>query len=117
MVPTPPNFTPSSIGFTPLFERVLILPDKIETVSSSGIITSVNTNDRPNTGKIIAIGHLCNTPNLPISLNDHVIYQKYAGLNIELNGILYHLVMVNDILGIFDDAILNSFKFMNTDDY
>ena len=40
--------------FTPLFERVLILPDAVEVKTETGIILSVDARKRPNTGKIIS---------------------------------------------------------------
>ena len=92
---------PIESGFTPLFERVLIKPDQIETTTSTGIILPVEARQRPNTGTILALGHLITKhTGAPLKVGDKVLYQKYSGLDFKWNGSNYHLVMANDILGI-----------------
>lgn len=86
--------------FTPLFERVLILPDAVEVKTETGIILSVDARKRPNTGKIISAGHLINEAKCPIKVGDRVLYQRYSGLDVTLDGQIYHLVMANDLLGV-----------------
>jgi|LauGreDrversion4_2_1035121.scaffolds.fasta_scaffold17098_8 chaperonin GroES len=95
-------------GFLPAFERVLILPNKKEDVTETGIVLPVEARKRPNIGTVIECGPLVADSKLPIKVGDTVLYQRYAGMDITLHGELYHLVMANDVLGIFDspeDAI------------
>lgn len=88
----------NQIGFTPLFERVLILPDSVETKTETGIILPPEARQRPTTGTIISLGHII-TEKTPIKAGDRVVYQKYSGLDFKWEGRTYHIVMVNDLLG------------------
>ena len=67
--------------FTPLFERVLIKPDSVETKTETGIILPVESRKRPNTGLVISIGHLvAENSKCPVKVGDRVLYQRYSGL-------------------------------------
>lgn len=90
-------------GFTPLFERVLVLPDETELTTETGIILSVDARKRPNTGLVIAMGHLiAGNTGFPVKVGDRVLYQRYSGLDINWEGIAYHLIMANDLLSIIN---------------
>lgn len=90
----------TDLGLTPLFERILIQPDKVEEVTETGIVLAVESRKRPNTGIVISIGHLVEGK-CPIKVGDHVLYQRFSGLDVTHNGQMYHMVMSNDLLGIF----------------
>lgn len=93
----------AQLALEPLFERIMILPDKVEEVTETGIVLPVEARKRPNTGVVIAIGHLV-ADKCPIQPGDHVLYQRYSGLEITHNGIMYHMVITNDLLGKFTSA-------------
>jgi chaperonin GroES len=88
------------LALEPLFERIMILPDKVEEVTETGIVLPVEARKRPNTGVVISIGHLVESK-CPIKVGDHVLYQRYSGLEVTHNGTLYHMVIANDLLGKF----------------
>lgn len=94
----------SNTGFQPAFERVLIRPNKKEEVTETGIVLPVEARKRPNIGTVVEMGSLIEKTGLPIKLGDTVLYQRYAGMDITLHGELYHLVMANDVLGIFNSV-------------
>lgn len=98
------------IGFTPLFERIMIKPDDVEKRTETGIILPVETRKRPNTGVVTKIGHLVGAAKCPVNVGDRVLYLRYAGFDVEVDGELYHLVMVNDLVGIIDNSINKSFE-------
>lgn len=90
-------------GFIPLFERVMILPDAVESKTETGIILSVDARKRPNTGIVISLGHLVgNNSGCPVKVGDRVLYQRYSGLDVTWDGKNYHLVMANDLLAIIN---------------
>jgi len=97
-------------GFTPLFERVLIKPDEPEKLTETGIILPASSIKRPNTGTIMAVGHLISDSKVPIKIGDHVLYLRYSGFDTVINGENYHLVMVNDLVGIIDNSGSNTFE-------
>lgn len=90
-------------GFMPLFERVLVLPDSVETKTETGIILPVDARKRPNTGVVISIGHLvANNSGCPVKEGDRILYQRYSGLDVKWDGKDYHLIMANDLLAIIN---------------
>lgn len=89
-------------GFLPAFERVLIQPNKKEEVTETGIVLPVEARKRPNIGTVVECGPLVESTKLPVKPGDTVLYQRFAGMDLTLHGELYHLVMANDIIGIFD---------------
>lgn len=91
----------TTTGFQPAFERVLILPNKKEEVTETGIVLPVEARKRPNIGTVVECGPLVADSKLPIKVGDTVLYQRYAGMDLTLKGETYHLVMANDVLGIF----------------
>ena len=92
--------------FIPLFERVLIKPDSVETKTETGIILPVESRKRPNTGLVISIGHLvAENSKCPVKVGDRVLYQRYSGLDVKVNGDLHHLVMANDLVGIINNTL------------
>ena len=97
-------------GFIPLFERVLILPDPVEKKTASGITLAVESRKRPNTGVIVSTGHLVVLGKVPVKDGDRVLYQRYSGLDIEWEGVNYHLVMANDLLAVINKDDTTSFE-------
>ena len=45
----------NAVGFTPLFERVMIKPDEVEKRTETGIILPVESRKRPNTGIVVEV--------------------------------------------------------------
>jgi len=93
----------SEFGLEPLFERLLVIPDKVEETTETGIVLPVESRKRPNAGIVVSIGHLVESK-CPIKPGDHILYQRYSGLEVIHNGQMYHMIMTNDILGKFTNA-------------
>ena len=90
-------------GFIPLFERILVLPDSVETKTETGIGLPVDARKRPHTGKVIGLGHrVADNSKCPVKVGDRVLYQRYSGLDVKWDGSSYHLVMANDLLAIIN---------------
>jgi chaperonin GroES len=90
--------------FIPLFERVLIKPNVVETKTETGIILPVESRKRPNSGTVVAIGHRVNANSeCPVKVGDHVLYLRYSGMDVKVNSDLHHLVMANDLVAIINN--------------
>ena len=100
-------------GFKPLYERVLIRPDSVEKETETGIILPPESRQRPNSGEIVALGHLVEGDKSPFNVGDRVLYMKYAGFDVEIDGEMLHLVMANDLVGVIDNSINKSFEIKN----
>lgn len=104
--------TSVELGFIPLFERVMVKPDPVEKATKSGIVLAVESRKRPNTGVIVAMGHLItNAVKAPMKVGDRVLYQRYSGLDLSWDGVDYHLIMANDLLAVINKDEETTFEF------
>ena len=91
----------------PLFDRVVILPEQKENVTSSGIILPQTSQEAPQIGKIVAVGDgeslELDRSNMKVKVGDRVLYNKYAGNEIKLDGETYIVMRQIDLVGVFDE--------------
>ena len=90
----------SKINVKPLADRVLVQPSEAETTTSSGIIIPDTAKEKPQRGKIVAAGP--GTKDNPVTLKagDIVLYGKYAGTELQHDGVDYLIMKESDILAI-----------------
>jgi chaperonin GroES len=90
----------------PLFDNVLIRPLEAEEKTSSGIILPDSAKEKPQMGEIVAIGKgkIDDGKLIPISvkLGQKVMYKKWGGNEVKINGEELILVEEKDILAIID---------------
>lgn len=88
----------------PLGDRVLIQPDVAEEKTQSGIIIPDNAKEKPQRGTVVAVGpgKVENGTKIDMSVKDgdKVLYGKYAGTELTLDGEEYMIMRESDILGI-----------------
>ena len=79
----------SKINIKPLADRVLVQPSEAETTTSSGIIIPDTAKEKPQRGKIVAVGP--GTKENPVTLKsgDIVLYGKYSGTELQHEGVDY----------------------------
>ena len=86
--------------FRPIGLRVLIERIEEEAKTASGIIIPDNAKEKPLEGKVIAISKdVEEDENLPINVGDIVVFAKYSGTEISLDGKEYLVLNTDDILG------------------
>lgn len=89
---------------TPLSDRVLVQPDTAEEKTSSGIIIPDTAKEKPQRGTVVAVGpgKVENGTKIEMSVKsgDKVLYGKYAGTELELDGEEYMIMRESDILGV-----------------
>ena len=90
----------------PLFDRVVIKSCEVEETTKSGLILTGNAKEKPQMAEVIAVGPggVVDGKDVTMSVNvgDKVIYSKYAGNEVKLNGEEYIIVRQSDILAIVD---------------
>lgn len=96
-----------AVKIKPLGDRVLVHPIEEKETKKGGIIIPDTAKEKPQEGKIIAVGPGKTTEDgkvLPLAVKkgDKVIFGKYAGTEIKLDGEDYMLMREDDILGIID---------------
>jgi len=91
----------------PLDDRVVVKPSEAEEKTAGGIVLPDTAREKPLAGKVIAVGagkqldsgkHAAMT----VKKNDEVIYGKYAGSEVEVDGTKYVILRETDILGIIE---------------
>lgn len=89
----------SKINFKPNEDRVLVEPAEAETKTASGIFIPDSAKEKPQRGKVIAIGEGLKDKPVTVKVGDHVLYGKYSGTEVTLDGKEYLIMRNSDIFG------------------
>ena len=89
-----------SVNFKPLADRVLVEPAPAETKTASGIIIPDTAKEKPQEGTVVAVGPGKKDEPLTEQVGDKVLYGKYSGTELKLDGKDYLIVKEGDLLGI-----------------
>lgn len=84
----------------PLADRVLITPAKAEEKSRGGIIIPDSAKEKPLKGTVIAVGNGTKDEKMELKEGDEVLYGKYAGSELEIDGEKYMIMRQSDVLAI-----------------
>ncbi|WP_303644323.1 co-chaperone GroES [uncultured Parabacteroides sp.] len=84
----------------PLSDRVLILPNPAEEKTAGGLIIPDTAKEKPLAGKVVAVGPGTSEVKMEVSVGDQVLYGKYAGQELQIDGESYLIMKQNDILAI-----------------
>jgi chaperonin GroES len=90
----------AKINFNPNEDRVLVQPAEAETKTASGIIIPDTAKEKPQKGKIIAVGEGLKDKPVTVKVGDNVLYGKYSGTEISIDGKEYLIMRNSDIFGI-----------------
>ena len=90
----------------PLFDKVVLKQLVAEETTASGIVLPGAAKEKPQQAEVIAVGPGGNIDGkevvMQVKVGDKVIYSKYAGTDVELDGEEYIIVKQNDILAIVE---------------
>jgi len=93
----------SKLSIKPLADRVVIEPQAAETKTASGIIipdSAKSAKEKPQQGKVVAVGSGTKDEPLTVKVGDNVLYGKYAGTELKLEGNDYLIMRESDIFAI-----------------
>lgn len=90
----------SNIHITPLHDRVIVKAAEAETKTSGGIIIPDTAKEKPQRGHVVAVGSGKKDEPMTVKNGDVVLYGKYAGTEINLEGVDYLIMRESDILAI-----------------
>ena len=88
------------MNIKPLADRVLILPAPAEEKTIGGIIIPDTAKEKPLKGEVIAAGNGTKDEEMVLKAGDHVLYGKYAGTEIELDGTKYLIMRQSDVFAV-----------------
>ncbi|MEZ3523621.1 co-chaperone GroES [Muribaculum sp. NM65_B17] len=91
------------MNIQPLADRVLIKPTPAEEKTLSGIIIPDSAKEKPLRGTVLAAGKGTKDEEMVVKENDVVMFGKYAGTEIELDGEKLLIMRQSDILAIVKD--------------
>lgn len=89
-----------ALNIKPLADRVLVEPAAAEEKTASGIIIPDTAKEKPQRGKIVAVGNGKKDEPLTVKEGDEVLYGKYAGTEITVEGQEYLIMREADIFAI-----------------
>jgi chaperonin GroES len=97
------------MSFRPLQDRVLIRPIERDERSAGGIIIPDTAKEKPQEGEILAVGPGARDENgklhpLDVKVGDRVLYGKWSGTEVKMDGKDLVIMKESDILGIVEDA-------------
>lgn len=90
----------STVNIKPLADRVLVEPAAAEEKTTGGIIIPDTAREKPQKGRVVAVGPGKKDEPLTVKVGDHVLYGKYGGTDLTLDGKDYLIMREADIYAI-----------------
>lgn len=90
------------MNIKPLADRVLIEPTAAEEVTMGGIIIPDSAKEKPLRGKVLAVGQGTKDEPMILKEGDVVLYGKYAGTELDLDGTKYLMMRQGDVLAVIE---------------
>jgi len=90
----------AKVNVKPLGDRVLVEPQEAEVKTSSGIIIPDSAQEKPQQGKVVAVGSGTKDVEMEVKVGDTVLYGKYSGTEIKVEDNDYLIMRQSDILAV-----------------
>lgn len=88
------------MNIKPLADRVLIKAAPAEEKTAGGIIIPDTAKEKPVQGEVLAVGNGTKDEEMVLKAGDTVLYGKYAGTEVELDGEKYLIMRQSDVLAV-----------------
>ena len=94
------------MNLKPLGDRVIIKRDEAETTTASGLFLASESKEKPQTGIVLAVGEgkrddAGNLIPMPVAVGDKVLYGKYGGTEVTVEGEEVLIVRADDLFAVF----------------
>ena len=90
----------ANLNIKPLADRVLVEVAPAEEKTASGLIIPDTAKEKPQKGKVVAVGNGKKDEPLTVKVGDQILYGKYAGTEVTVNGKEYLIMREADIFAI-----------------
>lgn len=90
----------SEVKIKPLADRVLVEPMEAEEKTASGIIIPDSAKEKPQKGTVVAVGTGTKDETMEVKVGDVVLYGKYSGTELSVEGNDYLIMRQSDILAV-----------------
>lgn len=88
----------AEFSMRPISDRVVVKPAQAEEKTKGGIIIPDTAKEQPQRGEVVAVGPGKDGNLMTVKVGDVVLYGKYAGQNVELDGVDYLIMREDDVL-------------------
>ena len=85
-----------------LADRVLLKEEKAETTTKSGILLPESAQEKTQTAKVEAVGPGTEKEKITVKVGDRVMYDKYSGVQVKMDGEDYLIVKNSDIIAVVE---------------
>jgi chaperonin GroES len=92
--------TATKVNVKPLADRVLVEPAEAETKTAGGIIIPDSVKEKPQRGTVIAVGGGKKDEPMTVKVGDSILYGKYSGTEIQIEGKDYLIMRESDIFAV-----------------
>lgn len=89
-----------SLNIKPLADRVVVKPAEAEQKTKGGLFIPDTAKEKPQKGEIVAVGNGKKDEPLTVKVGDTVLYGKYAGTELSIEGQAYLIMRESDIFAI-----------------
>ena len=90
----------AKLKLNPLADRVVVQAAEAEEKTKGGIILPDTAKEKPQKGKVVAVGPGTKDEQVTVKVGNTVLYGKYAGTELKLDGTDYLMMRESDILAI-----------------
>jgi chaperonin GroES len=90
----------AEVSVKPLADRVLVKPAEAETKTAGGIIIPDTAKEKPQKGTVVAVGPGKKDEPTTVKVGDSILYGKYSGTEINVDGNEYLIMRESDIFAI-----------------
>ena len=90
----------TKLSIKPLSDRVVIEALEAETKTASGLYIPDSAKEKPQQGKVVAVGNGSKDEPMTVQIGDTVLYGKFAGTELKLDGSDYLIMRESDIFAI-----------------
>lgn len=96
------------INLRPLMGYLIVEPVEPETKTASGIVLPETAQERPTQARVVAVGEDIVFDNgkvikSPVKIGDVVVYKKWGGDEIKINGVEYKIVKFEDLMAVMEE--------------
>ena len=90
----------ANVNIKPLADRVLVQPMEAESKTASGLIIPDTAKEKPQKGTVVAAGPGTKDEEMQVKVGDQVLYGKYSGTELNVDGTDYLMMRQSDILAV-----------------
>ena len=97
------------MNIRPLYDRIVVKRIEEQETTRTGIVIPDSAKEKPQEGEVMAIGRGKRLDDgkmvaLDVRIGDRILFGKYSGNDIKLDGIEYIIMREDDVLGVLDVA-------------